>query len=270
MPYIYLILSLLSSVAIALVLKRCDRQGRDGLTVIAANYPIAVLLGLVFSRKLNLGLWPLLMAVVMGLLFLVAFVIYGRALAREGVAASVTVGRMSLAIPVGLSVLIWGELPKIWHWLALLLIVLIIFLWEGKGKKISWLLLSLFLIFGINDAGMKFFKSTFHGTDDGAFLLALFASAGIWAWLFLFWRRKKPAWSDIRSGLLLGVPNFFSSFFLLLALQNLPGYVVFPFTNVGSVFLAYLAGSILFGEKPGRRKLVLLVLGALAVLLLTI
>ncbi len=270
MPYIYLMLSLLSSVGIALMFKRSDRQGQDGLTIVAANYPVALILGFLFSRNLSLSPAVLLMAGVMGALFLISFVLYGRAIAREGVAASVTVGRMSLAIPVGLSILIWGEMPQLHHWPALIMIMLIIFLWEGRGKKISWLLLSLFLLFGLIDTGMKFFKIHFDQVDDGAFLLALFASAGFWAWLSLLWRHKPLAWPDLRTGLALGLPNFFSTFFLLLALRELPGYLVFPFINVGSVLLAYLAGSLFFAERLGRRKMALLVLGALAVLMLTV
>jgi drug/metabolite transporter (DMT)-like permease len=270
MSYFFLLLSLLSSVAVALILKVSDRRQEDGLTVIAANYPVALLLGLVLSQQLALSAMALLLAVVMGFLFLASFVLYGWAIAREGVTSSVTMGRISLAIPVGLSILIWGEMPKLHHWPALIMIMLIIFFWEGRGKKISWLLLTLFLLFGINDTGMKVFKMYYRGVDDGVFLLALFASAGFWAWLWVWWRGQKPVWSDIRTGLLLGVPNYGSTYFLLKALNSLPGYLVFPFVNVGAVILAYLAGHLLFSEEMGRRKLFLVILGALAVLLLTV
>jgi len=270
MSHLYLVFSLLSSVSIALIFKWSDRRGQDGLTLVAANYPVALTLGLLFSHNLKLSSGVLLVAGILGFLFLLSFLLYGRAIAKEGVAASVTIGRMSLAIPVGMSILIWGEIPKIHHWPALLMIMLIIFLWEGRGKRISWLLLSLFLLFGIVDTGMKYFKSHYGYVDDGAFLLALFASAGFWAWFYVLLRKKRPSWSDLQTGFLMGIPNFFSSFFLLLALQNLPGYLVFPFVNVGSVLLAFLAGSLFFAEAPGRRKLILLVLGAFSVLLLTV
>lgn len=270
MSVFFLIMSLLSSVMIALLFKNRERRGGDDLAAIAANYPVALLLGLLLSGDLHLGWEAMAMAVIMGLLFLISFICYGRAISQAGIAASVTVGRMSMAIPVALSILIWGEIPKAYHWPALIVILLIIFFWEKRGKRISWLLLVIFTLFGIQDTGMKFFKMRFGSTDDGAFLLALFASAGFWAWLVLLWRKKKPTWPDLRFGFVLGLPNFFSSFFLLKALQGLPGYLVFPFVNVGSVLLASLTGYCFFDEVPGRRRIVLLSLGALAVLLLTV
>jgi drug/metabolite transporter (DMT)-like permease len=270
MPYLFLLLSLLCSVTIAMILKSSGRRQEDSLTVIAANYPVALALGFLFSRNLKMGLDVLVMAVVMGFLFLVSFIIYGKAIAREGMASSVTMGRMSLAIPVALSILIWAEMPRLHHWPALIMIMVIIFLWEGGGKRISWLLLSLFTINGLTDTGMKLFKSRWSGVDDSAFLLALFASAGLWAWGWLLWRGQKLSWASVRTGFLLGIPNYGSSYFLLLALNALPGYLVFPFVNVGAVLLAYLAGHALYREALGKRKLVLVILGALAVLLLTL
>lgn len=270
MAHISLLLALLSSVSIALLLKTADRSGRNSRVVIAANYPAAMILGLIFGGDIRLSAEVLLLAVLLGFLFLAAFVCYGRAIAREGVTASVTMGRMSLAVPAGMSVLVWGETPKLIHWPALGLIFGILFFWEGKGKRVSWLLLSLFFLFGVIDTGMKFIKSSFPEVNDGSFLTVLFASAGFWAWLLLRTQRVKPRGSDVWFGVLLGVPNFFSTYFLLAALEVLPGYLVFPFVNVGAVLLAFIAGIWLFGEKIGSRKLILLILGVLAVFLLTV
>ncbi len=270
MPYLFLFLSLFSSVLIVLLLKAGDRKKRDSLVIIASNYPMAVALGLGFGDDVRLNLKVLLLAVFLGFLFLAAFLLYGQAIATEGVTPSVTMGRLSLAVPASLSILVWGETPKPYHWPALIMVLIIIFLWEGKGKRISWILLSLFLLFGLIDTGMKFFKSNFPVVNDGSFLTILFASAGVWSWLLLRLRKIKPKMADIGFGMVLGIPNFFSTFFLLLSLKYLPGYLVFPVVNVGAVLMAFLAGAWLFGEKIGRRKIFLMIFGLLAVILLTV
>ena len=66
----------------------------------------------------------------------------------------------------------------------------------------------------------------------------------------------------------MGIPNYFSSFFLLKALLTLPADVVYPVFSVGSILIVMTAGILFFRERLGRRQVygLVLILGALVLL----
>jgi len=68
----------------------------------------------------------------------------------------------------------------------------------------------------------------------------------------------------------MGIPNFFSSFFLLKALERVAAYVSFPFITIGLITLSALAGHTIFSESLPRRKVLLILLGILGTLALTL
>jgi drug/metabolite transporter (DMT)-like permease len=269
MAYLFLLLSLLSSLSIAVALRNFEHKGRDRTVVIASNYIMAGTLGYVLSTGAQFDSSIIAFGIGMGFFFFIAFYSYSRAIKSKGVAASVTIGRLSLAVPVTLSILLWGEKPLPADIASLLLIFFIILTWEGKPGKVSPILLMIFLLFGLLDSALKYFKLQFPGVDDGSFLVIVFYSAMTWSWCYILVKGKKPKPGDMTAGLLMGVPNFFSSFFLLKALTSIPAYIVFPSINVGMIILSALTGYLLFKEKLDRKKVVLLILGAVAVLVLT-
>jgi multidrug transporter EmrE-like cation transporter len=116
---------------------------------------------------------------------------------------------------------------------------------------------------------MKFFKLKFPIVDDGAFLIFIFGSALVWGWFYILVTRQNPKGMDILWGLVLGVPNFFSSYFLLKALAEIPAYVVFPFINIGIIIITALTGRLLFKEELGSKKIALILLGIIAIFFLS-
>lgn len=269
MPFLYLILALLSSLSIAILLRIFEHKGGDRVVIIASNYILAGTLAYFLSDRPPADTTIYYFGIVLGFFFFIGFVVFSKAIKNKGIASAVTVGRMSLAIPVALSILLWGEKPLITDILALAIIFLIILTWEGKIGKISPILLYLFLLFGSLDTALKYFKIQFPGVEDSSFLIIVFYSGMIWSWIYLFFsgRPKKPI--DIGRGLLVGIPNFFSSYFLLGALQTIPAYVTFPFINIGMIILSALFGYLFFKEKINKKKVFLILLGILAVSLLT-
>jgi len=269
MSYLFLVLALLSSFSIALLLKVFEQKERNRTVIVASNYIVAGALGYLLSQKTQVTTSVLAFSIVVGLFFCLGFTLFFVAVKKKGVASSVTIGRLSLAIPVGLSICFWGEKPLLVDIIGLVLIFFIILSWEGKIGKVSPILLSIFFVFGLMDSAMKFFKLEFPFTDDSFFLVFVFCSAMVWGWLYILVSRQKPKWADIFWGLILGAPNFFSSYFLLKALAAIPAYVVFPFINIGIIILSALAGHWLFKEELDRKKVVLILLGIIAVSLLS-
>jgi multidrug transporter EmrE-like cation transporter len=69
-------------------------------------------------------------------------------------------------------------------------------------------------------------------------------------------------------GLLLGLPNLFSTVFTLLALRGVPASIAFPFINLTVIFGSTLLALALWKEKLGPVATAGLVLAALALILL--
>lgn len=269
MAVFYLIGALTASFLIGLILKIGELRGYERWAVIAANYLSAVLLSTVFVREFSLN-WPvILFGLGIGSLFPLGFVLFSRGLKEEGITATVTVGRLSLALPVIVSILLWGEQPGILEVFSLLIIGGVILLWEGRIGHVSLLLIMLFLCFGTIDSGLKFFKLRYPQADQGLFLFSLFVSALLWSWIYLGYRRIRVRRKELVGGLLLGIPNFFSSYFVLQALKTIPAYITFPFINTGLIILSALAGYFLFRESLDRRKAGLILAGTVAVIILT-
>jgi multidrug transporter EmrE-like cation transporter len=271
MSYLFLFLALFSSLSIAVLLRIFEHKGGDRTVIIASNYISAGGLALLLSGETPIDTGVYYFGAVLGLFFFVGFITFSKAIKTKGIAEAVTMGRMSLAIPVAFSIALWGEIPFLTHIIGLVLIFTIIMAWEGKIGKPSPILLTLFLIFGFMDAAVKFFKLAYPNVDDSFFLIIVFSSALVWSWLylFLFISRKQVKSLDFGRGLLIGIPNYFSTFFLLKALQIIPAYIVFPLINIGTIILSALLGYITFKEQLSKKKIVFIVLGIIAVLLLT-
>lgn len=271
MGNVYLLLAFFSSLSIVLLLRVFENRGYDRYVIIASNYLISGSIGFLFltSREFP-NAEMLLFGAVTGLLFFVSFSAFSLSLKRYGIASTVTFGRLSLAIPVIASILLWGESPSFTDIFSLALIFLIIFLWGGRIKNISPLLILLFFLFGVIDASMKYFKIKFPSVDNNMFLITLFFSAFIWSWIYIIFSGRKVKRAAVLNGLFLGIPNFFSSYFVLLALSNgIPAFVTFPFINIGVIISSAILGKLLFKEKLSPKRIVLIILGVASIILLS-
>lgn len=76
---------------------------------------------------------------------------------------------------------------------------------------------------------------------------------------------------DLVMAIGIGAGSFGGQLFSVLALeQKVPGYIVFPITTGGNLFLVAAAGLVLFREKIGRYGVAGIVMGMLAIVLLSL
>ena len=69
----------------------------------------------------------------------------------------------------------------------------------------------------------------------------------------------------------IAIGSFWGQFFSLLALErNVPGYIVFPMTTGGNLFLVAVAGVLLFREKIGPYGVAGILVGIASLVLLSI
>ena len=72
----------------------------------------------------------------------------------------------------------------------------------------------------------------------------------------------------VTRGFILGIPNVFSSFFLLAALAQLAGIIVYPVTNIGIIILTSLLAMMIWKEQLNNYGVMALAMGLGAIVLL--
>jgi drug/metabolite transporter (DMT)-like permease len=106
-------------------------------------------------------------------------------------------------------------------------------------------------------------------------IMSIFACAGIFGLFRLIYEmvsdKNIPSLRSVAGGIVLGVTNYLSLYFLLKCLGT-PGTessTVFAYVNIGVVITSFFAGLFIFKEKPGRNKIIGVVLSLVAIVILS-
>lgn len=256
---IFLCLAILSSSAISLLMRVSTDKISARLSMLGFNYLTCALLSAAyagfdllcpeipgFSATVALG-------VVGGFFFLGGFVLCQWNSANNGIVLTSIFMKLGLLVPMALSVLVFREMPTlpqiIGFILALGAIILINLGNSEAGGRFRWQLPVMLLLCGGSDAMSKVFEVL--GTEElsDQFLFYTFAMAlALCAGLVIF-KKERPGIRELLFGTAIGVPNFFSSKFLLLALGELPAVVVFPSFSVATMLIVTMVGVLFFKER---------------------
>jgi drug/metabolite transporter (DMT)-like permease len=275
---IYLALSVLSSSLIFVVFKLYTRFRVETLFAIIVNYIVASSTGLFFYQgEVSLSEVPgkswFWGTVALGILFIVVFNLMATTAQKLGVSVASVATKMSLAVPVLFGVYMYKEELGALNILGIVLALAAVYFSSIKEKSVplqksvtlqkSSLLLPLlvFLGSGIIDTSIKYFQEFHIGEDDyPIFSASIFAAAAVTGLLFILIKSlKKPLKVSVRNivgGIALGIPNYFSIYFLLRALQHdsLNSASVFTINNVAIVMFSTLLGIVLFKEPISAKN----------------
>lgn len=298
----YLILSIILHVYIFTSFRMFKLKNVHTLSAIVVNYWVCVLTGFVFyALGRGLGWVPEEVAnapffpqwggwgyfgLLLGGLFMSIFYLMAITTQRLTVAVASTASKMSLVLPVVFSLLVLKiGLDKfdLWNAAGLLLAFLSILLTSYQPRKTElpnkelstklWVLpLAVFLGSGAIDIILNFANNNYVRPEtEPLFPIISFGSAAVAGTVILLVQGVKLQLRNVVAGILLGVPNYFSIFFVLMALSSLDnnGAVVFPIINIGVIMLSALAGVVLFRERLSGVNLAGLLAAATSIVLLS-
>ena len=280
MGMIHLLLAICSSAAISLIMRCSSGRAKNNVSMLAVNYLTCLVLSAFFSPGGSFfprdpGLMPTLaIGVFNGFLYLAAFVSFQRSISRNGVVLSAIFMKLGLLVPMVVSVFLFGESPgpaqAAGSFLAVAAIILINFE-KGSAASASALgLLLLLLLGGSADAMSKVFEELGPGALSAQFLLYTFGTALILCLGLVAWNKQHFTRWELIFGFAIGIPNFFSSRFLLGALKSLPAVIVYPTYSVATILLVTLAGTLFFREKLRKGQWAALGIILLALVLLNL
>lgn len=250
--------------------------------LLAGNYLVASLIAfilLMLNEEKNFSFEIFLFGAGLGLFFVLSFFAYAKAINYAGTGLATTSSRLSVIIPIILSIIIYKELPSKLHLVGFVftLITLILFYFamkqnhrEGEGIFKYLFLLAVFAGIGINDFAMKVFNSWRHPAETPFFVFVIFSSALFYSSFYIIIKKIKISMHTALWGVALGVPNVLSTIFLLSALTMLPAILVYPLMNVGIILLTTILAFIFWKEKLNRWGILALLSGILAIIFLSV
>lgn len=264
---IYLILAVLSSSAVAIIMRLGEKHIKNNFAMFMANYFVCSTVAFLFIKDKNIfamqeGLpFTIVLALISGCVYLLNFVLMKLSISANGVMLSSVFMKLGVLVPTAMAITVFGEKPTVFQIIgfALAIAAIIIIYAEPKGeksgvKKTAVLLLLLLIVSGMTGSMANIFDKRGTAALKDNFLFFNFFTAMLLSAVITLIKRQPISWKDIVFGVLIGVPNYFASRFLLLSLGYLPAVVVFPIYNIGAIVLIGLAGLLIFKERLSAKK----------------
>jgi drug/metabolite transporter (DMT)-like permease len=211
-----------------------------------------------------------------GVFFILVFNLVGVGVKTSGLMVVAIAQKMSLIIPLTFSIWFYNESYGFMKILGIVLALVAIYFSSKKAQtneKIEYKnLLIPFLIFlgsGIVDVSIKVSQEHFAQSVDFSVLLAfIFGAAGIVGISKMIITKQKLMLKDLIAGIVLGLFNFFSTYFLMKALaQNqYESSFVFAINNIGIILFNSFVATIIFKERLSRINLIGIVLALTSIL----
>ncbi|MHA6280152.1 EamA family transporter [Salinimicrobium sp. CAU 1759] len=284
---IYLLLSVLSSSVIFVIFKLFERFRINTLQAIIFNYFFAFSAGMLVDQqkldpvKVVSESW-FLGTFILGFMFIAVFYLAAITTQKSGLSVVSVATKMSVAIPVFFGIILYNESTG---WIKITGIILALFavyltsIKKKEGIKIRKrnLIFPLLVFFGsgIIDTTLKFLETSYVAEADVAlFSSTIFAIAGIIGVCILIFQKMRGSLSlsfrNVIAGVALGIPNFGSIYFLVMALrtEGLESSTVFPLNNVAIVMISTFLGILLFRERMLAKNWIGILLAIASIILI--
>jgi len=201
---------------------------------------------------------------VLGSVFFYSFNLIAKSIAKAGISATMVAAKMSLVIPTFAGVLLFGE--GLGWYKVIGIVIALGSVWltlskpcnsnNTKATNLSFLPLVIFVVGGLQDTLFGYNqRQNLNPNNFEEFTIAVFFcafAAGLVATIYKLGKGTLKFESrNIAGGIAIGIPNYFSIFFLVQALE-LPGFgtsVIFPVLNIGIIAFSAIAALVLFKEK---------------------
>ena len=268
---LYLILAIMSSVLISTFMRASEKYITNQMGMFAANYAICSVLSLGYMEwesisNVGINFTPIfLMGGISGILYLANFVFLKYNMQKNGIVLSSTFMKLGVLIPTILAVVVFGETPKLLQGLGIVIaiVAIVVFNFQKDAMKDGtqkYLLLLLLLLSGFTDSMAKIYEQFGDVKGSDIYLLVTFLVAFLLALILMIRNKMGFHRKDFGYGLLIGIPNYYSARFLLMALRSVDAVLVYPLYSIATIILLTIVGVIIFREKLSVQKILALVL----------
>lgn len=282
-----LVATLVLNLILFLLFKLFPRFGVNRSTAILVNYTVCLLLAILLlgvpqPRSVVEAPW-LPFALAIGLLFILLFNLLARSTETHGMGTTTIANKLSLVFPALAGIFLFSESL---HWgeiIGILLAIPALYLSMGRSRHpldsapATPLPLIIFFGSGLLDTLLAYTSHAYLPTAEDYYLFSAvtFATAATLGGISKVFSASNGGYLDRRSlvaGLVLGIPNYFSIYFLVRLLQS--GWIdksaAIPVNNMGIVLCTGLIGGLIFKENQHPRQWAGLALAAMSILWITL
>lgn len=256
-----LLLSIFFTVVLFLCFKEFERKGVNTHQAITINYITASLLAyFIYNKDISIEqlisstwIYP---TIALGIFFVIMFNVMAITTQKLGVSIAAMSSKMSLIIPVLLAYFFYPDSNiSALQFSGIIFALVAVYCTFKKKQKTSYPLNIAILLFigaGILDASINYIETIFLNQQDdeyNKFIITIFSVAFIAGLGKMIFDKNQIKLKSVFSGILLGIPNYFSIYFVLKSLEELGGVVVFPVLNIGVVLLSSIISFIYYKEQ---------------------
>ncbi len=284
---IYIVLSIFINALIFIIFKLFVKYRIDTFQAIVFNYVFAFIVALAQTTSndtfMTIPKKPWFFGVlILGFLFITLFNVVAKTTQKMGFSVVAVASKMSVIIPIIFGIIMYNELTGILKLTGILLALIAVFLSSVKkntniNKRYIYLPLLLFFGSGVLDTLLKYFETNYVAKNElNLYTGSIFLVAGIIGFVVILikiiQRKTTLAFKNVVAGIVLGIPNYFSIYFLLkaLSIKEMESSTVFTINHVGIVLLSTLVGLLLFKEKLSKLNYLGIFTAIIAILLITL
>lgn len=281
---IIILISIILSGALVISFKFFERLGVNNSNAIAINYIFAsgsgIIMGFDTFKQISLieAEWfPY--TLLFGLMFVSTFNLVAYGVKTSGLMVVSIAQKMSLIIPLAFSIWYYDESYGLIKIIGIAMALIAIYFSSKKAteyaEKISWktflVPLIIFIGSGVVDVSIKISQEHFGTSVPFSVILAcIFGAAGVFGLGQKLLQWKKMSLKDIMAGVVLGLINFFSTYFLMKALSDdsMESSYVFAVNNIGIILFNTMVAASVFKEKISRTNTIGIILALLSILII--
>lgn len=292
---LYLLLSVLAGTSLIFIFKLYQHYNVHTFQAIVVNYITCTLVGLSFpggrdvlQPQIFSQSWAVY-AMALGTIFIGTFYLIALTTQKVGVTAASVAAKISLVIPVLFSLLVLQNSLKAYTFInyvgmaAALVAIVMSSIRPGRegdthtSPALALLLpLIIFLNSGVADSLITY-ANQYHlqPHQAGQFTMLTFATSamvGILVLSYMLITKKTHFFRrSILAGILLGIPNYFSIFFLIKALSAFgnDGAFLYPVNNIGIILAGALGAVIFFKEQLTKINIIGIGVAVMALILIS-
>ena len=281
---IFLILCILCSTSLLLFFKLFEKYQVNFLQGIVFNYLTCVIIGAFFTDFSTLHFsfdtpW-FLYAIILGSFFIGIFFLSSLTTKYLGVSVGTISMKLGVIFPIIIGLWIYREAYTFYTITGFVLALFAVVFSTVKFQKIQehptnvyWLPFIVWIGSGFCDSTVQYVSQTYFNQKDGfeAFVWMVFLCAFIIGSIAMLFMRIKIQFKNILGGILLGIPNYGSMYFLFKAIDslklnyNMASSAIFTLNNISVVLLSSVAAILFFKEKLNTMNWFGLVLAVLAI-----
>lgn len=264
----FLLFAVTASSLILISFKIFEKLGIDSFTAITVNYIVGAAFGYnyidweVSVTGIITSNW-FLMSALTGLALIVSFVLFSLSAQKAGIAITAISSRMAVITSVLFGIFHFGDNAGIVKVSGIVLAIMAFYLTFKKEKSdrpslfLLLLPLSVFILMGLNDIILKVTQFYYIGESNTTEQTRYAATAFLFGFLIgipaLIYRsvtyKKSINIKDVGAGILLGLLNWFSTYYLLRGLAVMEVSLFIPLLNISVVTISALVGFFIFREK---------------------